>query len=143
MVAAARGKCKGVEPTECARLGHDIVDVRILAIERPAARVPHVGDHEFSGAHTVEQLILVVEEEAQVALAGGQLVANLFHEGGIGLGVVVERERILAHRKGEAHEDWPAQAERGTALQIRAADIGVVGDVAGEFAVGDDPVRAP
>ena len=50
-------------------------------------------------------------EKAQVALACGQLVADLFHEGRIGLGVVVERERILAHREGEAHEDWPPQAE--------------------------------
>ena len=45
--------------------------------------------------------------------------------------------------KAKRHEDGPAQAQRGAALEVRTAQVGIVGDVLGELGIGDHTVRAP
>ena len=96
-----------------------------LSVQPPVSHI--IAAHDFAGAHAVEQLILVVVEEVEVRLAGDERGADLLHERAVGLGIAVERERILARGERKGHQGRAPQAHRGLALEIGPAQIGVVG----------------
>ena len=85
VVAALRRQRERVDPAERAGLRRDELDVGILAVQLPAARVPHHRADDLAGAHAVQQLVLVVPEELDVALARGERLADVVHQRRVGL----------------------------------------------------------
>ena len=118
------------------------MDVGILPVQQPAARVPHHRRPDLAGAQAVQQLVLVVVEEAEIRLARDERPADLIHEGTVGLAVTVERERVLAEGKREGHQRRAPEAHRCPALELRLAQVAVVADLRAPRVV-DQPFRTP
>ncbi len=118
------------------------MNVGVVAIERPAARVPHHRGHDFARADAVEQLVLVIVEELEIRLAGDERGTHLIHERAVRLRIAVKRERVLAGRERERHQRRTPQSDGGFAFEVRPAQIGIVGNL-GALGVDHEAIGAP
>src|SRR6266536_2823494 len=80
IVASFRRQRERVDPAERTRLRRDVLDIGILAVELPAAGVPHHRADDLAVARAVQQLVLVVPVELDVTLACGERLADIVHQ---------------------------------------------------------------